>query len=154
MLKMKTLIAKIKSLKIFTLSGSPESIAKGFALGSFIGMMPVPGFQVFIALFFSSSLGVNKKAACLAVFNTNAITGVFIFAFNYWLGKTLLGIDNDFIFPNQIDFSFFKIILLAGKDVMLSLLMGGLVTGLSSSLIIYYGILRYYKRKLKIHGDI
>lgn len=145
---MKAIITKVKSLKVFTLSGSPEDIAKGFALGSFIGMMPVPGFQVFIALFFSSAFKVNKKAACLAVFNTNAITGVFIFAFNYWLGKTLLGIKSDFIFPNQIDFSFFKIILLAGKDVMLSLLMGGLVTGLFSSAIMYYGILEYYKKKV------
>lgn len=144
---MKSIIAWIKSQKIFSITGSPESIAKGFALGSFIGMMPVPGFQVFIALFASSTLKVNKKAACLAVFNTNAITGVFIFAFNYWLGKTLLRIENDFIFPQTIDFSFFKIILLAGKDVMLSLFMGGLVTGLLSSILVYYGILRYYKKK-------
>lgn len=151
---MRTIIAKIKSKKIFAITGSPESIAKGFALGSFIGMMPVPGFQVFIALFVSSTLKVNKKAACIAVFNTNAITGVFIFAFNYWLGKTLLGIENNFIFPDTIDFSFFKIILMAGKDVLLSLLMGGLVTGLLSSVLIYYGILRYYKMKINKNGNI
>ena len=144
---MKTLIAKIKSQKIFTLNDSPLSIAKGFAIGSFIGMMPVPGFQVFIAFFVSSILKVNKKAACLAVFNTNVITGVFIFAFNYWLGKSLLGIENNFIFPNKIDFRFFEIILIAGKDVILSLFVGGIITGLISSIIVYYSILSYYMKK-------
>src|SRR5680860_182838 len=93
---------RIKTHKIFTLEGSPAYIAKGFALGSFIGMLPIPGIQVFVALFLSSILNVNKKAACLAVFNTNIFTGFFVFAFNYWLGKKILGIQTEFVFPDRI----------------------------------------------------
>ena len=40
--------------KLTSLNGTPENVAKGFALGSFIGMMPVPGFQMMIAIAISS----------------------------------------------------------------------------------------------------
>lgn len=144
---MNNLINKIRSHKIFCLEGSPQNIAGGFALGSFIGMMPIPGVQVFVALFAASIIKVNKKAACLAVFNTNMVTGIFIFAFNFWLGKALLGIESDFIFPEKIDYNFINVIISSGKNVVLSLLVGGGITGLLSSILLYYGILNYYNRK-------
>lgn len=82
---MKNPIQLFKS--VFKIEDSPTVIAKGFALGSFIGMIPIPGFQIFVAYFTAKLMKVNKKAACVAVFNTNLFTGVFIFGFNYWLGK-------------------------------------------------------------------
>ena len=60
---------------LFKLEESPEVIAKGFALGSFIGMIPIPGFQVFVAFTVAKIMKLNKTAACVAVFNTNIFTG-------------------------------------------------------------------------------
>ncbi len=80
---MNTILKRFKLSKIFSLNGSPEFVARGFALGSFIGMLPVPGFQVLIALFTAQIFNGNKKASCIAVLNTNIITRVFIFSFNY-----------------------------------------------------------------------
>lgn len=141
---------------IFKIEDSPEVIAKGFALGSFIGMMPIPGFQMFVSLAIASSIKVNKRAACVGVFNTNLFTGVFIFAFNYWLGKTILGITSTFVFPEKISIHFIATIFNAGTDVMLSLLVGGIFTGIVFALISYY-IVKYLiclKRKKQYLNSI
>ena len=112
---MKNPISIFKGL--FKLEDSPKVIAKGFALGSFIGMIPIPGFQVFVAFGVSKLLKVNTKAACIAVFNTNLFTGAFIFAFNYWLGKNILGISSSFEMPKTINMQFFNSILKEETDV-------------------------------------
>jgi uncharacterized protein len=74
---------------ILVIQDEPKVVAKGFALGSFIGMLPIPGFQLMVSLGIATLLKLNKKAACIAVFNTNLATGAFVFSFNYWLGKKL-----------------------------------------------------------------
>lgn len=144
---MNVLLKKMNLSSVFTLTGSPEYIARGFALGSFIGMLPIPGFQVFVALFAAPFFNGNKKAACIAVFNTNVFTGVFVFAFNYWLGKTIFGFNTTFAFPEQIGFDFILILFAAGKEVLLSLLLGGLITGVLCAILAYYGIIWWYLRK-------
>ena len=115
--------------RLLKLKGEPKSVAKGFALGSFVGMMPIPGFQMLVSLAIASVIKVHKTAAVIGVFNTNIATGVFIFAFNYWLGKTILGLSPNFVFPKTIGLNFINIILTAGSDVFISLLLGGFLTG-------------------------
>ena len=133
---MKNPIKLFKS--VFKMDDNPERIAKGFALGAFIGMVPIPGFQVFVAFTIASIIRVNKRAACIAVFNTNLFTGPFIFAFNYWLGKKILGINSVFEMPEHITLHFVTTILHAGADVYLSLVAGGVITGVLSAVIGYY----------------
>lgn len=144
---METTTKKPKGLKrLIALKGSPEYIAKGFGLGTFIGMMPIPGFQVLVSITIAASIKVNKTAAIIGVFNTNVATGAFFFAFNYWLGKHLLGITPDFVLPSSIDFSFISIILSAGKEVFYCMLAGGLITG-SILGILGYKVVLFFKTK-------
>lgn len=145
---MKNPISIFKGL--FKIEDSPEIIAKGFALGSFIGMIPIPGFQIFVAFGISKFLKVNSKAACIAVFNTNLFTGAFIFAFNYWLGKTILGISSSFEMPKTINMQFVSTILEAGIDVYISLVVGGIITGILFSTASYYILKQFIEnRQLK-----
>lgn len=123
---------------IFTIEDEPEVIAKGFAMGSFIGMLPIPGFQIMVSYAIATLFKLNKKAACIAVFNTNLVTGAFIFSFNYWLGKKILGVDPSFMVGDRVNFQFFSLILKTGSDVFLSLLVGGVVTGLISAILVYF----------------
>ena len=44
---------------LFKLEDSPKIISKGFALGSFIGMIPIPGLQIFVAYGISKLLKVK-----------------------------------------------------------------------------------------------
>lgn len=124
--------------KLTSIDGTPENVAKGFALGSFIGMMPVPGFQMMIAIAISSLVKLNRKATVIGVFNTNIGTGAFIFAFNYWLGKNILGVHPNFVFPDKINIHFAQIIFSAGADVFLSMIVGGIITGMISATISYF----------------
>ncbi|MEE9363529.1 MAG: DUF2062 domain-containing protein [Cellulophaga sp.] len=133
--------------KIFNISGSPKYIAKGFALGSFIGMLPFPGFQMFISLGIASIIKVNRKAACIGVFNTNLVTGIFIFAFNYWLGKILLGFQSDLNLYDEMKSNFLATLYNSGRETFLALLLGGLITGIIASIISYYLVLTWYNKK-------
>ncbi len=145
------IIAFIKrkgSGSLFKIKGDPQTVAKGFALGSFIGMLPFPGFQVIISAAFASVLKYNKAAAITGVFNTNLATGAFVFAFNFWLGKKVLGIETAFEMPDKINLSFAKIVIEAGTDVFLSLLTGGIITGIIAMFLAYYISLLILNRKL------
>ncbi|QZT37197.1 DUF2062 domain-containing protein [Halosquirtibacter xylanolyticus] len=146
---MKKIISNIKS--IFKIDDTPERIARGFALGSFIGMMPIPGFQVLVALGISTIIKVNKKAACVAVFNTNIATGAFVFAFNYWLGKNLLGIKSCFTMPDKIGLNFITVIMEAGAEVFIAMTFGGLLTGIVAAFVTYFSIKRILLNKQSQH---
>ncbi|HKI88101.1 MAG TPA: SDR family NAD(P)-dependent oxidoreductase [Draconibacterium sp.] len=123
--------------KLFKLNGEPKIVAKGFALGSFIGMLPFPGFQWMISATLAAIMKLNKTAAIAGVYNTNLATGAFIFAFNYWLGSKLLGVDPSFQMPNHVGLSFTRLVFESGFDVFLSLLLGGLITGFFVTFISY-----------------
>ena len=139
---------KVKGFKdLFKLKGEPKYVAKGFALGSFIGMMPIPGFQMMVSFTIASFIKVHRTAAIIGVFNTNIATGLFIFAFNYWLGKTLLGLSPNFNFPDKISLSFINTIISAGSEVFISMMAGGLITGIFSWFISYHLVLYIFNKK-------
>lgn len=145
-------LQKIKSglKQMWQLKDTPESVAQGFALGSFIGMMPIPGFQMMVALAFASVLKVNRKSACFAVFNTNVATGLFVFAFNFWLGKRILGLNTEFSMPEKLGFGFISTVLNSGFDVFISLTLGGCITGVVAAAISYWIVKRILiKRSMK-----
>lgn len=139
--------------KLLKINDEPRIIAKGFALGSFVGMMPVPGFQMFISATLAILLRWNKTAAIVGVFNTNLVTGTFIFAFNYWLGRKILGIESSFKIPDHINVRFIKIIINAGSEVFQSLLVGGLINGIISFILGYYLLLMILLKKQKRQND-
>lgn len=124
--------------KLFKLKGEPRVIAKSFALGSFVGMLPFPGFQMIISGTLAAILKYNRTAAIVGVFNTNLATGGFVFAFNYWLGKKILGIETPFQIPDHINLGLTKTIIESGSGVFFSLLLGGFITGIISMILSYY----------------
>jgi|SRR5690606_9149438 len=127
--------------QVVSFEGKPEFIAQGFALGSFIGMLPIPGFHILSSMGLAFLLKLNKKSVFLGVIKTNLFTAGFIFSFNYWLGKNMLGINPDFRIPEKINFKFIKILLESGADVFLCLLAGGILMGIVSALVTYYLVL-------------
>lgn len=132
---------------VFKMKGEPRLVAKGFALGSFIGMLPFPGFQMLISATLATFLKYNKTAAIAGVFNTNVASGAFVFAFNYWLGSMILGVEQTFSMPETINLSFAKTIINAGTDVFLSLLLGGCITGVLAMFLGYHISFSILKRR-------
>lgn len=140
--------SKILSPKkaLMQIKDNPEPIARGFALGSFVGMMPIPGFQMLVSISVASIFRMNRAAACLAVLKTNLVTGAFIFAFNYWLGKTLFGIKANFNMPQKLSFGFIKSLMAAGPDVFFAMTAGGLISGTLIAILSYFLIRKFFRK--------
>ncbi len=130
--------AKLNLLRFIRLRGTPDEIAKGFALGIFIGMTPTFGFQMVLAVFFAFLLRENKLAAVIGVWITNPVTAPFIYAAEYEFGRRLLGMER---VSFHIDFTFDSLMALSW-DVLIPLTIGSLVFGVLCTWISYAVVLR------------
>lgn len=70
---------------------SSHSIALGAALGFFLGMAPIMGIQMIVAVAIATLINANRISAVLPVWITNPVSFVPVYGFNYWLGHIILG---------------------------------------------------------------
>lgn len=82
---------KLNLIRLARIKSTPDAIARGMALGVFVGFTPFFGFHILIALFFALLLRQNKVAAFAGVWVTNIFTAPFIYALEYEIGRMLLG---------------------------------------------------------------
>lgn len=129
---------KLQFLRFARLSGSPDDIAKGMALGIFIGMTPTFGFQMAIAIFCAWLLRENKLAAALGVWITNPLTAPFIYALEYESGRLLLGMARAHL-PAHLTFAALRTL---GWQVIVPLCFGSLLYAVVSGGIAYALTLR------------
>lgn len=85
---------KLNLIRLIRLRGQPDEIARGMALGLFVGMTPTFGVQMFLALILAILLRQNKIAALIGVWNTNPLTAPFIYGLEYEVGRVLLGLPH------------------------------------------------------------
>ncbi|MDH3998059.1 MAG: DUF2062 domain-containing protein [Desulfuromonadales bacterium] len=130
--------AKLMLVRFVRLRGLPDEIAKGVALGIFIGMTPTFGAQMLIAIFFAYLLRENRLAAVLGVWVTNPVTAPFIYGAQYECGRILLGMER-FALPSEFTFDAYSNL---GWEIMHPMLLGSLIFGVVFSLISYFVTLR------------
>jgi uncharacterized protein (DUF2062 family) len=112
--------------RFIRLHGSEEQIAWGAALGFFVAMSPTMGFQMAIAIPLAAFFKISKIASAAACWITNPATAPFIYWVNYKLGAKLLG------YPVNADFlsnPSWNALVKAGTHTILSLTVGGIITG-------------------------
>lgn len=124
---------KLNLIKLVRLSVEPDEIARGMALGLFIGMTPTFGIQMFLALIFAFILRQNKIAALIGVWNTNPITAPFIYGLEYEVGRVLLGMPHP---QANIQFTFDAMKQL-GWQLASPLCLGSLVLGIPVTIVGY-----------------
>ena len=129
---------KLMVLRFIRLRGLPEEIAKGIALGIFIGMTPTFGFQMLIAIFFAYLLRKNRLAAILGVWVTNPVTAPVIYAIEYEMGRILLGMERAHL-PLKFSWEAYADL---GWNIMYPLWVGGILTGIILGLLSYFITLR------------
>ncbi len=154
---------------VVRLRRSPQAIAGGFALGTFIAMTPTFGIQLGIAIAMATMFNVNRPAAMLTVWITNVATIVPIYTFNYWVGTLFLGgpavkdVYAIFIkltaklvtFQIWEMFGQFKVIMGLSKEIIIPLCVGSVLVGIVSGLIVYllsmavlqFILVKYRKKK-------
>lgn len=77
-------------LRSYLTQGTPEELARGAALGGFLGMLPIIG-QMLLAILLARLLGAHTPTALATVWISNPYTFVPIFTLNYYIGHLLLG---------------------------------------------------------------
>ncbi len=120
-------------LRFVRIRGSAHDVAKGMALGVFIGMTPTMGVQMPIAFFAAMLLKENQIAALLGVWISNPATAIPIYTFNFKVGKYLLGTPN----LKMPRFTSFQEVMALGHDFLLPLATGSLVTGVVAAVVAY-----------------
>lgn len=129
---------KLNVVRFLRMREAPDEIAKGLALGVFIGMTPTFGFQMAIAVFFAFLLRENKIAAALGVWITNPLTAPFIYALEYEAGRVLLGMER-VRFPQELTLGALRDL---GLGVLIPLCTGSLILGVLVAALSYALTLR------------
>lgn len=117
--------------RILSEGASASAVAGGFALGIFIGFLPIMGFQMIPAVALSIRFKLSKLAAILGVWISNPVTFIPIYFFNYRTGALILGhpgISEPHFISLMEHFSF-RIFITVGKTFILPLTIGCIVNG-------------------------
>ena len=142
--------------------GSPEYIARGWAIGMFIGFAVPFGLQLLVSIPLSFLLKGSKLGATVGTLATNHFTIFIIYPFQCWLGSYLIGNPLSFseissgleeVIKNQD----YETLFLLGKELVISFFVGGFLLAFISTPICYYLVktlvIRYRaakeKRRLK-----
>jgi len=130
---------------------SPRAIAGGFTLGMFIAFTPTIGFQIPLVILLATLLNMNRPAAILSVWVTNAATMAPIYTFNYWVGSLFLSgppvseVYNAFMNVAaevvKIDiwevYDQFKTMVALGTEIIGPLVLGSVIVGLVAAVLTY-----------------
>ena len=142
--------------------GTPEYIARGWAIGVFIGFAVPFGLQLLVSIPLSFLLKGSKLGATVGTLATNHFTIFIIYPFQCWLGSYLIGNPLSFseisagleeVIKNQD----YETLFLLGKELVASFFIGGFLLAFISTPICYYLVknlvIRYRaakeKRRLK-----
>jgi len=129
---------KLNLIRLVRLRATPNDIAKGMALGLFVGMTPTFGFQMLIVLALAVLLRENKIAALLGVWVTNPVTAPGIYGLEYEIGRTLLHLPR----PDRLVHFNYESVVNLGWQVIVPLCLGSLIFGLVVGAIGYAVTLR------------
>ena len=128
-------------LRLLRLDGQPVYIARGLACGVFAGCFPWFGLQTIIGVLLAILGRGNKLAAVAGTWISNPLTYVPIFAFNYNIGKFILGNHTSESLQLDLESSLSSLIDL-GWSVFFTLFLGSFVVGLVAAIVTYFLSLR------------
>jgi len=123
---------KLNVIKLARIQSEPDAVARGMALGLFIGFTPTFGVQMLLALLFAFLLRQNKIATFVGVWITNPLTAPVIYGLEYRIGRMLLGMP-----PLKIEHFNWQTACALGTQVGEPLLLGCFVLGVPCSIIGY-----------------
>jgi uncharacterized protein (DUF2062 family) len=122
-------------------------VARGLALGVFLGFTPTFGAQIVLAFLLAYLLRQNKLAVFIGVWVTNPLTAPLIYGLEYEVGRLLLGMPAVY----AQDALNFQLSWNLGERVFGPLFLGSLVLGIPAAIIAYalgvrfVPVLRRYK---------
>ena len=135
-----------------------EFIARGWALGVFIGSVIPFGFQIYIALPLSLLLRCSKVGALTGTLITNPVTIIFIYPAQCWAGGRLLGRDLSYsTVSNALEgvmrHQNWQSLMELSGDLIASFFVGGFLLAAIATPIAYFTVLHLVKSYRRRFGD-
>jgi uncharacterized protein (DUF2062 family) len=127
-------------MRLKRLSGTPHSIAAGFASGAAASATPFVGFHFLTGFAIAFFVRGNYLAAAIGTAVGNPWTFPFIWAWTYSLGSRMLGRQNEPA-PDWTSLSWPELVDAIG-GVFLPMVVGGLPTAAVFWLVFYFPMLR------------
>ena len=127
-------------LRLLRLPGEPDQIARGVALGMFLGFVLPPGTQTIVAVGLAPIFRSNPIAAAAAVWITNPVTMPLIYPAALVVGAFLTGqpIRRPVTFADEQSFWKFLIVVKEGGRAGFLMWTGLLVFGSVAAFVCYY----------------
>ncbi len=132
-------LARYVYIRFIRLRSHPQAIARGLAAGVFAGSYPLFGLQTFIGIAIAAAIRGNKIVAAAGTWISNPLTYVPIYAFNYQVGRRILGQSAATNLTNRSPQEWMSL----GFDITLALMLGSTIVGLVLAIISYYGCLHW-----------
>lgn len=141
-------------LKVIRLQGDPQTIARGMAVGVFIGITPTIPLHTIAILFFSYLLRGNTIAAFLAnLFVCNPLTYFPQYYLSWLIGNWLTGgslswerihAAMEVLFSGAGYAEILQTISHLGKEAVIVMLLGGFILATPFTVVSYVGSLRFF----------
>ena len=144
--------------KVVRGDGTPEYIARGWAIGVFIGSVIPIFMQLIISIPLSFLLKGSKIGATLGTMHTNPVTVFFIYPVQCYLGNRLIG--GRFTLANirialdgLVQKGNFEEFSQLGKELIISFFVGGFAYGVVATVIVYFLVLSLVRRYRKFREN-
>jgi uncharacterized protein (DUF2062 family) len=133
-------------------------IARGWALGVFVGSVIPFGFQIYIALPLSFLLRCSKVGALTGTLITNPVTILFIYPAQCWVGSRVIGkgLSWDAVTQAMNDVlahQDWATLMKLSTDLIVSFFVGGFLLAAIATPIVYFGVLsmvKTYRKRVNI----
>ena len=139
-----------------------EFIARGWALGVFIGSVVPFGFQIYVALPLSFLLRCSKVGALTGTLITNPVSIIFIYPAQCWIGSRVIGggLSWDAVtgaMGGVLEHQNWAALMKLSGDLVASFFVGGFLLAAIASPIAYIAVLtmvRAYRRRVRQNVNI
>lgn len=121
-------------IRFIRLRSHPQAIARGLAAGVFAGSYPLFGLQTLIGVALAATIRGNKLVAAAGTWISNPLTYVPIYAFNYQVGRWVLGQATQTSLTERSPQEWMSL----GMDITIALMVGSTLVGLILAFISYY----------------
>ena len=121
-------------VRLRTLQGDPHYIAKGMAIGVFVGITPTIPLHTVIAVALAFLLRASKPAAALGVWCSNPLTIPLLYFASYRVGIAVVGQEPGLAIKTH---SITELLTL-GLDATLAMMAGGVIIGILPAVAAYF----------------
>ncbi len=126
--RLKAFFVRIKKLR-----GDPRYIARGMAIGVFVGATPTVPFHTVIAIALAFILRGSKPAAAIGSLFANPLTIPILYIGSFKLGTLILNKP----IPFDVKFESITALMTLGLDVTIAMIVGGAILGILPAIIAY-----------------